>query len=93
FVAIDGQALPAQGIAAAGWWSIYNMFYRQIEVRGIGSRDMIAKPTPMPSHLAEPPLTPQRSVWREMVEESRAQYDQPKAAATRIPVVDELTAD
>jgi hypothetical protein len=68
------QRFPVFGSRPRGLWAIYNMFYRQIEVRGIGTRDMIAAPTPMPSHAAEPPLIPRRSAWRDLVTENHAEH-------------------
>lgn len=61
---------PLRGTRPRGLWTIYNMFYRQIEVRGIGTCDMIAAPTPMPPYAAEPPLIPRRSAWRDLVTET-----------------------
>ncbi len=69
------KRFPLRGSRPRGLWSIYNMFYRQIEVRGIGAREMIAPPTPMPAHVAQPPMTPQHAVWREMVEDNHAQHE------------------
>ena len=68
------KRFPVRGSRPRGLWTIYNMFYRQIEVRGIGTRDMIAPPTPAPDHVAVPPITPPRSAWRELVEENHAQH-------------------
>jgi Fe-S oxidoreductase len=68
------KRFPLKGARPRGLWTIYNLFYRQIEARGIGARDMIAPPTPMPAHVAAPPLTPRRSVWREMVAENHEQH-------------------
>lgn len=77
------KRFPIRGSRPRGLWTIYNLFYRQIEVRGIGARDMIAPATPMPAHVAAPPLTPQRSVWRDMVEENHAQHHEAHAAQHR----------
>ena len=74
------QRFPLRGSRPRGLWAIYNMFYRQIEVRGIGTRDMIAAPTPMPSHVAEPPLMPLRSAWRDLVTENHAEHRAPSTS-------------
>jgi radical SAM superfamily enzyme YgiQ (UPF0313 family) len=71
------QRFPLRGSRPRGLWAIYNMFYRQIEVQGIGARDLIAAPTPMPSHVAEPPLMPLRSTWRDLVTENHAEHRTP----------------
>jgi radical SAM superfamily enzyme YgiQ (UPF0313 family) len=49
-------------------WTIYNMFYRQIESRTVDPASIIAQPTARPAVPAEPPLMPVRASWRELVE-------------------------
>lgn len=61
------KRFPKRQLRHPALWSIYNLFYRQIEARGIGSRQMIAPEGPPPKHLAAPPRMPQRSEWRDMV--------------------------
>jgi radical SAM superfamily enzyme YgiQ (UPF0313 family) len=57
-----------------GLWSIYNVFYRAIEGRGILPEQIIATPTAAPLVPAEPPILPQRSQWRDLVLENHAAH-------------------
>jgi radical SAM superfamily enzyme YgiQ (UPF0313 family) len=52
-------------------WTTYNMFYRQFASRGIDPKTMIAAPTPEPAIVAEPPIMPERSNWRDLVLDNR----------------------
>ncbi len=49
-------------------WAIYNLFFRKGEVTGRGIHDAIAKPTEVPRHLAQPPIMPRKSRWKELVQ-------------------------
>lgn len=51
-------------------WSVYNIFYRQMQSREFDPVTMIARPTPPPDTPAEPPLLPRRSSWRELMGEA-----------------------
>lgn len=66
------RRFPLREARHLGLWSIYNLFYRQIKSRGIGSRNLIAPPSAPPRHPAAPPLMPQRSAWRDLVTEDAA---------------------
>lgn len=61
------KRFPKRQVRHPALWTIYNLFYRQIEARGIGTRQMIAPEGPPPQHLAMPPLLPKRSEWRDLV--------------------------
>jgi hypothetical protein len=48
-------------------WSIYNLFYRRMEISERDQCNAIAKPGPVPAHAACPPLMPRRADWRALI--------------------------
>ncbi len=78
------RRFPLTGARPRGLWAIYNLFYRQIEVRGIGAREMIAPAGSLPEHVAEPPLIPQHSAWRNLVVDNHALVHRQSTRAGRL---------
>jgi hypothetical protein len=61
------QRFPLKGGRSRALWSIYNLFYRRMEISERDQRNAIAKPGPVPAHAACPPLMPQRADWRALI--------------------------
>ena len=61
------RRFPTNGSRSKFYWTVYNLFFRKGEVRGCNIVDAVAESTEMPKHLAQPPLMPQRAVWRDLV--------------------------
>ena len=61
------QRFPLKGGRSRVLWSIYNLFYRRMEISERDQQNAIAMPGPAPAHAARPPLMPQRADWRALI--------------------------
>ena len=62
------RRFPIAGSRSKLHWAIYNLFFRKGEVIGRSIHDAIAMPTEVPLHLAQPPIMPRKSSWKELVQ-------------------------
>ena len=61
------RRFPINSSRSKLYWAIYNLFFRKGEVIGRSIQDAIAKPTGVPRHLAQPPIMPIKSRWKDLV--------------------------
>jgi radical SAM superfamily enzyme YgiQ (UPF0313 family) len=61
------KRFPLRGSRSRLHWMIYNLFFRKGEVTGRNMVNAVAEPTPVPNHLAQPPLMPIRKDWQNLI--------------------------
>ena len=61
------KRFPWSGGRSRSHWSIYNLFYRRMEIAERDPTNAVAAPGTPPEHIARPPLMPQRADWRALI--------------------------
>lgn len=61
------KRFPWSGGRNRALWSIYNLFYRRMEISERDAAGAIAAPGVPPEYAAKPPLMPQRADWRALI--------------------------
>ncbi|MBK8176493.1 MAG: B12-binding domain-containing radical SAM protein [Rhodospirillales bacterium] len=61
------RRFPLGGGRSRALWSVYNLFYRRMEISERDPHGAIAAPGLAPIHTARPPLMPQRADWRALI--------------------------
>lgn len=61
------KRLPVITKRSRFFWTIYNLLFGRIELKGLDVPDIIAAPDAKPNHIPQPPLMPQRADWRELI--------------------------
>jgi radical SAM superfamily enzyme YgiQ (UPF0313 family) len=61
------KRFPWSGGRSRALWSIYNLFYRRMEISERDAANAIPAVGAPPEHVAKPPLMPQRADWRALI--------------------------
>ena len=61
------RRFPWSGGRSRTLWSIYNLFYRRMEISERDAAGAIPVAGDAPAHRAKPPLMPQRADWRALI--------------------------
>ena len=67
------KRFPWGGGRGRGLWSIYNLFYRRMEISERDENAAVAPASVRPDTVARPPLMPQRADWRALILEGQGE--------------------